>query len=347
MATPSIYLVDPLCPVSRISHHRSVYLYLESIMGSSNIFIPNPRFSIQPERDSLVGVFNRARIFLYLVKYSVKYCTKYRKSFAGKTIFFPHTDWVSAACFLLARKIGLINAVFVFRNIGILDNSTMSNYGRLMARFICMKTLRSSDRISSETRALQQFTFQFLSSKFEVSHTPFPGFLLCQSVTKVEDSGEYLFIGVPREDKGYREVITKAKSFPDIRFRIQAPSSGEIDLVKEIELHYPIDNVTFFEQPNSDQEILVEISKARAVLLPYNKKIFTLRGSGILTACLILNKPVIAHGETSLEFETFGNAPFLDWSNFTRPELKSLFEQTMIKPNYSRYVTLQWMDLLK
>lgn len=341
-----IFVVDPLAPKYSTSHHKAVMSFLLTNQSHPTIFFPdaifeNKKYEFIPKR-----YFNKFRIFIFLIFYSINYCTKYRRLFYKKTIFCPNVDFVTATVFLIARKVGVIDVKFIFRNIGILDNSTLPPFFRYVLKCILKLTLDIADRISSETKSLQFETQCLISQKIKVTHTPFPGFLLCQEKGLISSQDTFLFIGEPREDKGYLEVLKKVESMPNTHFRIQKPSIMTPVFQSALEQISSRKNLAFFSQPKNDQEILDEISKSAGVLLPYSKNTFRVRGSAILTAAIIAKKTIISYSENSFRAECQNFSPFIDWNDFNEIGLISSLQESTAKSDYRAYVQSRWLELI-
>jgi hypothetical protein len=341
-----IFILDPLAPRHSTSHHKAVTSFLLRNQNHSTIFFPEAIFENKNHKFLPNRYLNKFRIFIFLIVYSVNYCTKYRRLFYKKTIFCPNVDYVTATVLLIARKVGVIDVKFIFRNIGILDNSTLPPLFRYLAKFILRLTLDIADRISSETKSLQFETQCLISQKIQVTHTPFPGFVLCQEKDFISTQDTFLFIGEPREDKGYLEVLKKVASMPNTHFRIQNPSIITPLFKSALEEISSCKNLAFFAQPKNDQEILDEISKSAGVLLPYSKNAFRVRGSAILTAAIIAKKTVISYREISFRAECQNFSEFVDWQDFTEIGLISNLQGSTEKSDYRAYVQSRWLELI-
>jgi hypothetical protein len=341
-----IFIVDPLALKHSNSHHKAVISFLLRSQGHSKLFFPDAIFENKYHEFLPKRYLNKFRILIFLTIYSIDYCAKYRQLFYKKTIFCPNVDYVTATVLLIARKFGVIDVKFIFRNIGILDNSTLPPLFRYMAKYFLRFTLDIADRISSETKSLQFETQCLISQKIQVTHTPFPGFLLCQETDLISTQNTFLFIGEPREDKGYLEVLKKVPSMPNTHFRIQKPSVITPLFKSALEEISSCKNLAFFSQPKNDQEILDEISKSAGVLLPYSKNAFRVRGSAILTAAIIAKKPVISYKEISFRTECQNFSEFVDWQDFTEIGLISNLHGYAAKSDYRAYVQSRWMELI-
>lgn len=343
MPNLKIVIFDPLSPSNKNSHHSSLYKFLSEFVIDAEIEILKPVFIAKVHKNRFLG---KLRTLIFLMSYSISFLHKNRKNQEVKVLFFPNADFVTTAIFLLARKFKVINSKFIFRNIGILDNSTLGKWLRFLNKFIVTHCLRESDKFSSETKALQHETIQFLNNKIKVSHTPFPGFLSAVHFRDKELNPFALFIGEPREDKGYQKVFEKAQSLTGVHFRIQSPVPEDPNYASAISLARKLPNVSLFDRPNSDEDIFELVINSSVVLLPYSTTTFKFRGSGILTAAILARKKVVSFSESSFMGECKNFVDFVDWTEFSVSDVtrEPLF---CVHIEYQEFVMNAWRDLLK
>jgi hypothetical protein len=230
--------------------------------------------------------------------------------------------------------------------IGIRDYSTFGEKNRMLISFFLNSFLQSDDRLAGETKALCRKLQDIQNRITKVEHAPYPGFIKLASSILPKQGNRMLFIGNPREDKGYLEVLTLVKEFPNLRLRIQLPDKDNFlfqGAVGQLRNH---PNVEFFETPVSDEEILLEIAKAGAILMPYSKSRFLERGSGILTAGILMNKVIFGYRQTSFKEECEGFTEFCDWENIKDLTSAGYSGNVGSPEHYKEYVFNSWLRLL-
>ena len=138
-----ILVVDPFNPRGKYSHHESLHYFLKCFDENIEFLILEPNFERKKRK---IEIFGKIETFFWLVSYCITLCSTYRSRFNRETILFPNADYVSSTFFLLARKFRVVNVNYIFRNIGIMDTSSLSRVGRFFAKRIVRFCLREIGR---------------------------------------------------------------------------------------------------------------------------------------------------------------------------------------------------------
>lgn len=339
----SVVVYDPLFPQKGLSHHYSVRNFIESlsaidIVYSEEQYLAYSRNNCRLLRRYLTG--------FYLLRKAVVFCLVHRKSLKHKAIFLPHSDIVSTLTLLILRKLGLIDVKFIIRSIGIQDFSTIGGKKHFLVKRFLNIFLESNDKISAETRALCRKMRTIQNRVISIEHTPYPGFINCVKGLEPSSNEKMLFIGNPREDKGYADVLKLARDFPNIKLRIQLPQKNNFQFQNDVMKVRQLPNVEFFETPATESEIMAEVASAHGLLMPYSKSSFEERGSGILIAGILMRKNIYGFRRTSLEEECSGFTAFHEWKDISLlPSLDSTTSGT-VNQEYLDYITTNWKRLL-
>lgn len=346
MMSPKTYVFDPLFPSTGFSHHASVKKFLEKLEVSNVIYLDLERFENVKCSGAKSLKFRKFSTGFYLFRKTVDFSFKYRKMFKGNTVFLPHADLISTILLLAARKLKIIDVKLTIRLIGIHDFSTLRFSIKRIVKIFLNSCLQADDKLAAETKALVR-SFQGIQRKVDsVIHAPYPGFLELAKEFKPSFGDRLLFIGNPREDKGYVEVLRTAKTYPSLRMRIQLPASDDLIFRQALIEIGPLPNVQFFEAPTGEGELIAEIANAQALLMPYSKLIFSERGSGILTAGILMKKVVFGFEETSFKEECTGFTLFYDWKDIKKSLTSSCKDNKDDYQDYSQYVIENWERLL-
>lgn len=338
-----VVIYDPLFPQSGLSHHQSVREFIESL-SSIDIAYPDEKYNFAPR--NYWGFLKKYLIGFYLLRKALVFCFAHRKSLKNKTLFLPHSDFVSTSTFLILRKLGFLDVKFIIRSIGIRDFTTISEDNAFVTKRFLNALLESDDKLSAETQALCRKMHLIQNRVTGIVHTPYPGFINRIDGLKIRNSEKLLFIGDPREDKGYANVLKLAMDCPNIKMRIQLPQAGNFQFHDDILQARQFPNIEFFETPATENEIIAEVASANGLLMPYSKSMFEDRGSGILTAGILLRKKIYGFRGTSLEEECNSFTAFHDWKEMSLlPDLDTL-ETGNVNQEYLEYMTTNWKRLL-
>lgn len=116
-------------------------------------------------------------------------------------------------------------------------------------------------------------------------------------------------LGAGRADKGYDALPGIAAAMqvasPEIALRIQLPEPGS-GLEASTRALRELPNVTLLPPTLSDAAYEAELTRAHALLLPYDKARYAVRGSGILIDALIGGRPILCTAGTALEASILG-----------------------------------------
>jgi hypothetical protein len=342
-----ILVFDPLFPKAGISHHQSLKEFLESQQGTDVNYISETKFDFRNMKSDRFKSVGRVNTLIYLVLNSLTFCINNRKVVDNKTIFFPHSDFISTTVFLIARKLKLINVKMIIRMIGIRDYTQFGKLGTIAVGSLLNMTLQSSDTLTAETYALCRKIREIQKKSNVVIHTPYPGFLKIRPEAHVKSENIFLFVGTPRIDKGYLDVLALPKLHPNLEFRIQLPDNSDLVLLDSANSVSSFKNVQFFPPLKTDEDIMKEISSARALLMPYDRNKFAMRGSGVITAAILVGKPIIGHLETSFAEECKGFTKFVSLENFDSFEKISMPELEKHSSDYRDYIRSNWNKILK
>jgi glycosyltransferase involved in cell wall biosynthesis len=111
------------------------------------------------------------------------------------------------------------------------------------------------------------------------------------------------FFGYSKSDKGFHllpEVATICRNKGiDVEFQIQVQHSNwEQATIQAEQALRRMPNVHLIEGSLGSKDYLTEMSKVDVVLLPYDPKLFGMRGSGIFTESVAAGRPIIASERT-------------------------------------------------
>ena len=346
MSYQNIFIVDPLKTLAENSHHDALYNFFNHYGFSIDILNLYLSPSYTSSENIIIKQIYKIKVFIAILINCILIIIYQRKKIKNNFVFFPNMDWISSMIFLFARKVRLIRCNFIFRTIGIKDILTLNGFSKNIIRKLYTTLLMTGDRFSAETLNLQSNFQNFLQSKYNVSHTPFPGFVYFAQHVFPKTGTHFLFVGNPRSDKGYLDVLRIAESYPKLNFRIQLPNEKSLisDWISLILCNRK--NITFFAKPSSELQILLEISQSIAVFLPYSIKKFRDRGSSIFTACVLMNKPIISSSLTSFKNESKKYGTFINISSFSG---KNEIVSDAVLPNYRYmdYILNQWRYLFR
>lgn len=111
-------------------------------------------------------------------------------------------------------------------------------------------------------------------------------------------------LGAGRADKGFAILPEVARVLvgiaPEVVLRVQMPERG---FLSELSALRALPNVVLLESRLSDDEYERELVRAHALIMPYDKERYSMRGSGVLVDALIGGRPFIATEGTTLADE--------------------------------------------
>lgn len=234
--------------------------------------------------------------------------------FNSDVVFFPGVDYVTLS--LLSKLLNKLDAapVLRLRLIGVMENeqyefNTFSKVG-INQEFISL--LKEIDTVSKS----KHFDVKFFAETIKyckflegclntvVYPSPYPLFNYIEQYQgcKTTDRLTFGFLGAPREDKGYFDILEIINSItPEVReisnFLIQPRKASDI---RNYNSDYEsallsLGCVQFTNPIMTDQEMEDSYLACDVLCLPYHPNVYSLRGSAILFEAIKFNKPVIAN----------------------------------------------------
>ncbi len=220
------------------------------------------------------------------------------------TVFFPSADYYGAIGLLdwLLEQSDMRVKVHL-RMIGVTENAAIRNIkprADLLQRVKQARTAGLDVAMSAETPVYASYLTSIVG--FEVFYFPYPlvGPLLPMPRKKPAD---IVSIGQGRRDKGYfslKELVrhTGFARRGDFIFTIQSIPNDHPDYCPRYERTLNgILNVRLLPAQLGDEEIAELYRDATAVLLPYDRKTYALRGSAVYQEATAFGRPVISLGD--------------------------------------------------
>ncbi len=289
---------DPFYGDEIASHHSKVFRFVKEVLPDEEISV------ITSEHQKLrwseffkpIKYFFLA-IFLLRDSIIVLHAVWKRRGSAQIVYFNPNIDPLTLILILGYRRIFHLDFSVRIRFICTVDR-ILTNQNYFIAKFLEVvgKLLTDSDRLSAESLRYAKYLTKLSGVGVEYLEYPPVDFLQLPKFKKGPSKKfVMLFIGNPRKDKGYLELVRIASSFrnnSNVEFRIQESVKIDREMQIVVETLRGISNVEILPSiPNSIQ-IAQEINSCDFLLLPYNPKVYTFRNSAFMFLGLYFGKRI-------------------------------------------------------
>ena len=300
-----LIIYDPLGRSNEVGHNDEIAEYASKV-GSrhySKVLIADNFSETKVQYQFIHKLLNVTKILVSTLKLFSK-ALRLQKEYSIN-IFNPNEDLISLALLLCLRKVFGLEWRFTSRFICTRDRRLLQTDSFFAIQFskLLQSTIKASDKLSAETdkyakhlSALTRISFRFV---------PYPPIDVSSGLIQVKIDRLNVFVpGAAREDKGFDELpgfIEKfAKLDISVMFLIQEAHEEWLNYSKTITLLKAKPNVSLLPSHISGSELSKTLKQCNILLLPYNPKTYSFRGSAFGRRGMYLGKMIITHPHTSL-----------------------------------------------
>lgn len=348
-----IFYNDPFYRDEMASHHSKVFRFIERILPGEEIVFISPLHQnfwwtglIKPVKYLFLAFF--------LMRNSIVIFNEERKSrrFSKVIYFNPNIDPVTLFLILGYRRIFQLDFQISIRFICTVDR-ILARQNIFTIHFLRLvgKLITSSDRVSAESIGYARHLSELSGVHIEYLEYPPIDFYPLKKVEKEKSTKSIiLFIGNPRKDKGYLDLLQITSIFHDstnVEFRIQEYVDSDREMLTVVDTLRRDCNVKILPPLPTPKEIAKQVSDCDFLLLPYNTEMYKSRNSAFMFLGLYFGKRIATYEGTAL-YESASEVNL----NFKIDDLGTLQEGTGFRmvssvPLNADLVTDKWRSFLK
>jgi glycosyltransferase involved in cell wall biosynthesis len=297
---------DPFYRDEVSSHHSKVFSFIKDILPEEDVLLIAPLH----QRFWWTELFKPLKyLFLafFLLRNSIIVFIEERKSrrFAKVIYFNPNIDPLTLILILGYRRIFQLDFQVRIRFICTVDRIlARRNFFIIYFLKLVGRLITASDQISAESLRYARHLSELSGVSIEYLEYPPVDFVPLQQVNKEEYTKiVILFIGNPRKDKGYLDLLQITNSFyksSEVEFRIQESTDSDREMQEIVEALRRDCNVKILPALPTPIEIAKEVSECDILLLPYSAEMYQFRNSAFMFLGLYFGKRIAAYEGTAL-----------------------------------------------